>query len=222
MWFKRLENRLLSWDLKGRCVISVGYWEGTLWPWCWKREENTCSGTRVSFCIWPKIWASDCCLPSTPAVAYLIQGWARTHTSPPKFGHLPSFVSINTVSTVSEYIFNKWIVFIFTFLWTIIVPNAASIMFLLSASDQGELETWCLGARFKDGHGNGHLYGVRRDHHPGICCLKSLHWRSCVWGINFQSHMGCILICNNSNISIVKIICDDFPECRNLCFCSWQ
>lgn len=91
-------------------------------------------------------------------------------------------------------------------------------MFHLSATYQGELETWCLGARFKDRHRNGHLYGVCRDHHPGICCLKSLHRWSCVWGINFQSHIGCILIWNNSNIGIVKVICDDFPGCCNLCF----
>lgn len=91
-------------------------------------------------------------------------------------------------------------------------------MFLLSVTYQGELETWCLGARFKDGHGNGHLYGMCRDHHPGICCLKSLHRWSCVWGTNFQSHIGCILIWDNSNIGIVKVVCDDFPECCNLCF----
>lgn len=116
MWFKKLKNQLFSWDLKGNGVFSVGCWEDILWPWCWKREENTCSGTRMSSCIWPKIWASDCCLPSTPAVAYLIQGWASKHTGPPEFSHLTSFVSINTVSTVSKSTFTDWIVFIFTVL----------------------------------------------------------------------------------------------------------
>lgn len=46
----------------------------------------------------------------------------------------------------------------------------------------GKLETWYLGTRDENGHRDGHVHRVRWDHHPGICCLKSLHWRSCIRG----------------------------------------
>lgn len=111
---KTNKDQQFSWDLKGSGVFSGVCWEDILWPWCWKREENTCSGTRMSSCIWPKIWAFDCFLPSTPAVAYLIPGWVGTQTGESEFGHLTLLIGINTVATVSEYTFNDWIVFIFT------------------------------------------------------------------------------------------------------------
>ncbi len=47
----------------------------------------------------------------------------------------------------------------------------------------GELKTRCQGSWDKNRHRNRHLYCVCRNHHPGVCCLKSLHWGSCVWGI---------------------------------------
>lgn len=46
----------------------------------------------MSFCIWPKIWVFDCCLPSTPAVAYLIPGWDITRRTP-EFSHLTSVIN---------------------------------------------------------------------------------------------------------------------------------
>lgn len=61
------------------CLCSAAFWEDTPWQWCWKEEVRTCSGTRMSSCTWPKIWACDCYRRSTQAVACLIQEW-ETHT----------------------------------------------------------------------------------------------------------------------------------------------
>lgn len=167
----------------------------------------------MSSCTWPKIWAFDCCQPSTPAVAYLIPGWDEQSPkmqfhwnfvlwrcvscdwrticfSSRTWPHIFIFCSNALLAAVTMFECTRchgWLVSIQSLLYT---KNRSCNAFFSRST--GELETRCLGAWDEDRHWNRHLHCVCRDHHPGVCCLKSLHWGSCVWGIQFSTDNFCL------------------------------
>ena len=99
-------------------------------------------------------------------------------------------VPLAAVTPFERRHFHVWLVFIHCLLQTKCdSTKTGCVMFFFLA---GELETWCVGSWDEDGHRDRHLYCVCRNHHPWVCCLKSLHWGSCVWGITFTT----IIICS--------------------------